>query len=168
MNMKANEHLREAQVIPYLDGRLAASERVAVESHLESCLECRTQVAELRRLLEVLEEWPAAEPSASFAAELQRRLDAAAQPASWWGRLQVRPIYAGALAVVLAAAALITLWPPSQPEPVEPAQVASLEAEGVGEEDLAPVEPVLLENYELLREFDILFEAPPAKEKKKL
>lgn len=166
--MKANQHLQEEQIIPYLDGRLAASERGEVARHLESCGECRTQLAELRRLLAVLEEWRAVEPSASFAAALQRRLERAAHPASsWWARLHVRPIYAGALAVVLLAVVLIGLWSPSPPEMVTTTQVPSLEVEALGGEDLAELEPVLLENYELLREFDILFEAQPAGEKEK-
>ncbi len=160
--MKARGHLREEQVVPYLDARLPANEREEVERHLESCVECRQQLAELRTLLVVLEEWGAVAPSASFDAALQRRLETA----SWWARLHVRPIYAGVLAVVLVAAVLIMLWSPRPPETVTVSPVPPREAEALGGEDLAGLEPVLLENFELLHEFDILFEPQPAKEKR--
>lgn len=168
--MKTNEHLREEQVVPYLDGRLGADERVGIDAHLEACAECRTRLSELRGVLDVLGEWPAVEASAGFTAAVRARVEAEAQAgASAW---TWRWVYAGA-AVVAAAVLLVVLRPPSPPPSAPPTPIAQPTetpggvtpgTETVKEEagdDLAAVEPILLENYELLREFDILFEAQP-------
>lgn len=181
--MKTNEHLREEQVVPYLDGRVGADERVGIDAHLEACAECRTRLSELRGVLDVLGEWPAVEASAGFTAAVRARVEAEAQRQSrgwsWrWPRTLPNPrevrgwVYAGA-AVVAAAVLLVVLRPASPPPSAPPTPIAQptetpggvtpgteTVKEGAGD-DLAAVEPILLENYELLREFDILFEAQP-------
>ena len=63
-------HLKEEQVVPYLDGRLASEEQAAVERHLTACAECRTRIKDLRGLLGVLDEWRGAEVSPGFPASV--------------------------------------------------------------------------------------------------
>jgi anti-sigma factor RsiW len=47
----AEAHLDpDAQLFPYLEGRLDAAERELVEAHLQSCAECRGDVADLRAI----------------------------------------------------------------------------------------------------------------------
>jgi len=153
-------HLKEEQVVPYLDGRLASEEQAAVERHLTACAECRTRIKDLRGLLGVLDEWRGAEVSPGFPAAVRQRIEAesagAARSGSW------RWVYAGALAVAAAVLLVIIVQPPV-PEPTGlPAEVTQTPEETA--EEMALVEPVVLENYELLRDFDLLFE-PPAEKK---
>lgn len=175
--MSGNEHLREEQGVPYLDGRLADEERAAVERHLAACADCRTRLAELRGLFAVLAEWPAVEPSAGFAAAARARLEAEAQadaPRQAWWQFGLRPAYAGALSAVVLILLVVVFMPtapplgPQTPEPIAApatnvAESGTTSARGPGEESeaaaLATLEPVLLENYELLRDFDVLFES---------
>lgn len=160
------KHLRDETLIPYLDGRLPADERARLDRHLESCADCRTRLAEFRALLDTLNTWPAPEPSPGFTPALRARLAAEpAQPTSPWrwprpyGR---RWVYAGATALAAALLLVVVLWQPTPPPgPATPiAETPATRAPEPGDA-LATLEPLLLENYDLLREFDILFETPP-------
>lgn len=83
--------------------------------HIESCLECRTELKSLQSVFQLLDVWQAPEPSPYFDQKLAVRLREEQQraPEAWWGRLrsrmlfntghQFRPAMAGALAVVLIA-----------------------------------------------------------------
>lgn len=176
-----NEHLREADVVAYLDGRLSPDERTRVAQHLTGCIACREQLGELRSLLDVLGEWKPVEPSLGFDAALRARVaDEAGAPFGWaW----LRPAYAGALAVAVLAAVAFGLWQLSLPEMVAPPAVVRQATPETGLPvpilelpTLQPVEmdelvmldnPVLLENYELLEKFDALFE-PLSEEEEEL
>jgi len=71
-----SKHLKEAEIIPYLDARLSDAERQRLDRHLADCSACRMQMAEFRALLGVLEEWKAVEPSPAFDAAVRERLRA--------------------------------------------------------------------------------------------
>ena len=45
----------EKQMMPYVDGRLKASEQREVEAHLATCAACRVRVNELQELSGVLQ-----------------------------------------------------------------------------------------------------------------
>lgn len=165
--MSEREHIREEQVIPYLDRRLEAGERADVERHLGACTECRTRLDELRAVMEVLGEWPAVEASAGFTAAVRARLEAEAQPAA---RVPMhrdwRWVYAGGLGVAAVVLLVVAFWGPVPPT-TTPAGGRGQTAAVTGEEatdELATTEPVLLEDYELLRDFDVLFETQTQKE----
>jgi anti-sigma factor RsiW len=166
-----SKHLKEAEIIPYLDARLSDAERQRLDRHLTDCSACRTQLAEFRALLGVLEEWKAVEPSPAFDAAVRERLRAQPEPLPRWAWLRLRSAWGAALVVLVMVA--IGLWqftslvPPqeqgSAPDraQVEPTVVPdtvpeTASAEGDSLELLD--DPVLLENYELLAEFDVLFE----------
>lgn len=180
------KHLRNEELIPYLDGRLAAAKRVRLDLHLAACAACRARLEEFRGLLSLLGEWKAVEPSPGFDAALRAQIgqvrEAAerARQASWFG---LRPAFGAALAVAVLLAGAVGLWqlmPPASVAPPEVAQTAPPETGPVPEtiepalppateteEDLAVLDnPVLLENYELLEEFDVLFELLPKEEEK--
>ena len=177
-----SEHLREEDFIQYVDGRLNEAERAGLDRHLAACADCRGRVDELRGVMGVLGEWQAAGPSPRFDAALRARL--AEEPASAPPWYALRPAYAAALAAAAALALGVYLWPPEPPE--VPAPVTQLPPPplapgappvtgpprapaGQGTDELAAFDnPVLLENYELLEQFDVLFEPVPPKEKKSL
>ncbi len=162
-----NTHWREEELIPYLDGRLSATERARLDQHLAGCAPCRAQLEESRALMGVLEEWKAVEPSAGFDAALRTRLEQEKSRRAAWFAL--RPAYAAALVFALLLVIGLSLLQPGPtpsvspaggPELSPPAQVAQVPPTASSEEeDMAVLENrVLLENYDLLEEFDILFE----------
>ena len=85
-----------------------------IRKHLAECAGCTAELAEMEATWKLLDEWQAPEPSAFFDAKLYARLrtEQATAPASLWERakawwlystnLQMRPVTAGALAMVLA------------------------------------------------------------------
>ena len=85
-----------------------------IRNHLAKCAGCTAELAEMEATWKLLDEWQAPEPSAFFDAKLYGRLrtEQATAPASllerakaWWlysTNLQMRPVAAGALAMMLA------------------------------------------------------------------
>jgi len=88
---------------------------VAVQAHVDDCAACAAELNALRATMALMEEWSAPEPTPFFDTRLHARLreEIAATPAGFWERLrsrwtfnmnlQMRPIAAGALAVILLA-----------------------------------------------------------------
>ncbi len=91
-----------------------------VRAHVRECAECRNELAELQATMNVLDAWEAPEPTPFFDAKLFARLRAEkdAPPASFLERLRarllyssdlhLRPILAGALALLLVAGGSFT------------------------------------------------------------
>jgi hypothetical protein len=85
-----------------------------IRKHLAECAGCTAELAEMEATWKLLDEWQAPEPSAFFDAKLYAKLrtEQAKAPATlldrakaWWlyrTNLQMRPVAAGALAMVLA------------------------------------------------------------------
>jgi hypothetical protein len=85
-----------------------------IREHLAECAGCTAELAEMEATWKLLDEWQAPAPSAFFDAKLYGRLrtEQATAPASllerakaWWlysTNLQMRPVAAGALAMMLA------------------------------------------------------------------
>jgi anti-sigma factor RsiW len=85
-----------------------------MRKHLAECAGCTAELAEMEAAWKLLDEWQAPEPSAFFDAKLYAKLrtEQAKAPASllerakaWWlysTNLQMRPVAAGALAMMLA------------------------------------------------------------------
>lgn len=177
-----SKHLREEDFIHYVDGRLNEAAHAELDRHLAACADCRGRVDELRGVMGVLGEWQAAGPSPRFDAALRARL--AEEPALAPPWFAWRPAYAAALAAAAVLVLGVYLWPPPAPDvpapvtpfppppvtPGVPPVVATPRTPaGQGSDELAAFDnPVLLENYELLEQFDVLFEPVPPKEKKSL
>lgn len=68
----ADDHII-ANLDDYLDGRLSAEQRARVDSHLQGCEVCRTELATARRLCAALSALPVAEPDPSFFENALRR-----------------------------------------------------------------------------------------------
>ena len=171
-----NNHWKEEEFLEYLDRRSVPEARARLEAHLVGCAECRRQLEEFRALGNVLDEWTPAPVSAGFETRLRARL-AEEQPAPR-GWFVLRPAFAIGLAAVAALAVAVMLSQSPEPDVVQvnpptpaltvpapdsaapqvpPSDTTASTAET---EALALLEdPVLLSDYELLEEFDILFES---------
>ena len=59
-----------------------------VQAHVSECDSCRTQVADLRTTMNLLDEWEAPEPSPFFMTRMQARMreERDAAPAGWFAR----------------------------------------------------------------------------------
>jgi hypothetical protein len=140
----------EKRILPYVDGRLKASEMREVEAHLKTCAACLLRVNEFRALSGLLDELPRIEPSGAFDARVWARVAAEPVNQAWWVG------FAPSLRVVFAAAILLiaTVWVGSRPGDsgigpnAEPDQLAVVS-------DL----PVL-ENFDVLSNFDALSDLP--------
>ena len=140
------------RLIAYVDGRATQAERREVEAHLATCSACRTRAEEFRRLWGVLDEIPALETSPAFDARLRARLVAEPARPSLWAWLIPSPRLAFVLSLLLLLSVWISLLPPA-PGPVP---AANSEAEFKMIKDL----PVL-EDYDVLANFEALSELPP-------
>ena len=143
----------EKQLIAYMDGRATAAERSEVEAHLADCGACRTRAEEFRLLWGVLDEAPQAETSPAFDARLRARIAAEPPRQSLWAWLVPSPRLALAVSLLL----VLSVWISSVPAPGPAvAEVAQSEAEFKMIKDL----PVL-EDYDVLANFEALSELPP-------
>ena len=139
----------EKQILPYVDGRLKASEQRDVEKHLAACAACRLRVNEFRAVSGLIDELPQIEPSEAFDLRVRARVAAEPVKQSWWAWSVPSP------RVVLAASALLlaTLWFGSRPVHLNPTTgpTASID----------PNDLPLLENYDVISSFEPLTELPP-------
>src|ERR1700736_5190657 len=96
----------EKQMMPYVDGRLKASEMREVEAHLKTCAACLVRVNEFRAVSGLLDELPQIEPSGAFDARVRARVAAEPVKQNWWA------VFAPSVRVVFAAAMLLvaTVW----------------------------------------------------------
>ncbi len=143
----------ETRLIAYLDGRASDAERRDVEAHLAACLACRTRAEEFRLLWGVLDEVPMQEPSPAFDACLRARIDAEPPRPSLWAWLTPSPRLAFAVSLLVLLSVYISSLPPA---PVQDRPAPPSDAEFRMIKDL----PVL-ENYDVLANFEALSELPP-------
>jgi len=143
----------EKQLIAYIDGRASSAERREMEAHLADCGACRTRAKEFRLLWGVLDEAPQLETSPAFDARLRARIAAEPPRQSLWAWLVPSPRLALAVSLLL----VLSVWISSVPAPGPAvAEVAQSEAEFKMIKDL----PVL-EDYDVLANFEALSELPP-------
>jgi hypothetical protein len=174
MTNETRNHLREEDIVPYLESQLAKPERARVDAHLADCAACRTQLAELRSVMGVLDEWVAVEPSPSFDAAVRQRIAAVSEKMVVWEWLSLRPALGAAVVMAVLLTGAIGLWRVSPPETTGGSPEVVLEQslseewiEILAEEDtLTLVEnQELLADYELLQQFDVLFELAEGEER---
>lgn len=131
----------ENKILGYVDGRLKESERLEVEKHLAACAACRLRVNEFRAVNGLLDELPMIEPSAAFDLRVHARVAAEPVKQGWWAWLMPAPRVAVAAAMLVAA----MVWVGTRHNQPQIAQ------------DDIPV----LENYDVLSNFEPLTELPP-------
>ncbi len=144
----------EKRLIAYLDERASAAERRDVEAHLDACAACRTRAEEFRALWSVLDEAPAVEVSPAFDARLRARIAAEPPRQSLWASLVPSPRLAFAAALLLVLSVWISSLPPNPAQ--NPPVATTSEAEFKMIKDLP-----LLEDYDVLANFEALSELPP-------
>ena len=133
----------ENKILGYLDGRLKESERLEMEKHLAACAACQLRVNEFRAVKVLLDELPMIEPSAAFDVRMQARVAAEPVKQSWWAWFAPSPRVAFAASLLLLATVWIGTHSNSSQVPI-------------AQEDV----PVL-ENYDVLSNFELLTELPP-------
>ena len=103
--MAQSEHTPLVENIPaYALGALDAEDAAALESHLESCASCRTELAEYRDLSEsLLTAIPPKQPSAMLRRQLQSRLPSAREKSRPQFQWNISRLVAGLAVVVLLA-----------------------------------------------------------------
>src|SRR5579864_3644933 len=101
----------ESRILPYVDGRLKASEMKEMEAHLKTCAACELRVNEFRALSGLLDELPRIEPSDAFYARVRARVAAEPVKQSWWAVFAPSPRAALAASMLLLA----TIWVGSRP-----------------------------------------------------
>ncbi len=142
----------EKKMMPYVDGRLKASEQREVEAHLAVCAACRVRVSEFRAVSGLLDELPQIEPSGAFDARVRARVAAEPVKQSWWAVFAPSPRAALAASMLLLA----TIWIGSRPGPTgDHSQNVAVNPAGIDPNDL----PVL-ENYDILANFEPLTDLP--------
>jgi anti-sigma factor RsiW len=146
----------ETRLLAYMDGRATDAERREVDLHLIACADCRARVEEFRRLWAVLDEAPMTQPSASFDAALRQRIAAVPARPGWASLWSWIP--APRLAFAVSLLLVLSVWISSMPTgPVRnPTELAQHEEEFKMINDL----PVL-EDYDVLANFEALSELPP-------
>jgi Putative zinc-finger len=144
----------ENQMMPYVDGRLKASEQRAMEAHLETCSACRLRVNEFRAVSGLLDELPQIEPSAAFDARVRARVAAEPVKQSWWTVFAPSPRAAFAASLLLLA----TIWVGSRPSNTN--NMTNGGFNGTSAQAIDPNDLPVLENYDILANFEPLTELP--------
>ena len=140
----------------YVAGSLAEDERASVERHLADCAACRAAVADFRLLLDQLAATAPAPPEIAwprYRAELRARREARADASrgirAWTGSrarwLRPAPL-AASTAVAAACAILLYVAVGARP----PADLASMEADGLA----SRIE--MIDNYRVVEQLDLL------------
>ena len=142
----------EKQMLPYVDGRLKVSEQRDVEAHLAACGACQLRVNEFRAVSGLLDELPQIEPSGAFDARVRARVAAEPVKQSWWTVFMPSPRAALAASMLLLA----TIWIGSRPVN----QVNTNNPAGPSAQAIDPNDLPVLENYDVLANFEPLTELP--------
>lgn len=157
----------ESRVMDYLDGNLAAPERQALEAHAQSCSSCAERIRGFTDVFCLLDSWKGMEPSPSFNARLQQRLEEQPAASDWFGSLLGRliplpaanPVFAVALLVVVSVAAIVVRYSPTRPQTLASQQQSAMVTVAAGVDDLALYRNLpVLEDLDVLRNFDVLQE----------
>lgn len=167
------ECLDREKVFAFAHRMLAPGEEAEVNRHLETCAPCREAAAEYARLDAVLDEWKPAEPTPAFDARVRSALATDGErPHGMYG-LGWLPVLAPALMILALFVSVLVIRERRRhigittapavatpgPQPVPPARVETPDEQAQSEltmyQNLA-----VLEDYDMLRDFDVLSEMP--------
>jgi hypothetical protein len=136
-DLKATKtHLAQAQLADLLLDPEAASP--AAREHVAACAECGKELSELQATMLAMDAWEAPEPTPYFDTRLTARLreEQAKRPASLWERvrarllygsnIELRPIAAGALALLLMIGGGTAVWVQHGTQPPAPQESATV------------------------------------------
>ncbi len=91
----------------YDDGDVGAAERVAFEAHVTTCLDCRSELADLRGVRTTLGDWVA--PDAARAGSRQSSVISRQSRGTWWHHVPVWAQVAAAVLVLGVSASIANL-----------------------------------------------------------
>ena len=86
---------RDAVLVAYLYEDIDAAERIAFETHVMSCLPCRSELADLRHVRTTLGRWAPPDTTRAFSFEPRA---ASSAPRAWWYAV---PVWAQVVAAML-------------------------------------------------------------------
>ncbi len=152
-----------------------------MRQHLAGCAECARAAEDYRKLDNALDDWSTAEPSPWFDAKVRARVEESARKdPGFFGFGRLRALVAGVAAVIMIFAAVVVFnhhnvvennHPAvSQQQPVEasitpqPAETAQVKKQPLPAEEQLKMDEnfSLLEDYEVVANFDALSELPQA------
>jgi anti-sigma factor RsiW len=158
----------ENRLMDYLEGTLAARERELIDLHARSCVLCAERIQGFPEVFGLLDSWKDIEPSPSFNARLEQRLEREAASRNWLGNLFPRlaalrfgyPAFALALMLAVSIGAIVVKYSPSQTQTVASRQQAPLMASAsAADDDLTLYRNLpVLEDLDVLRNFEVLQE----------
>jgi hypothetical protein len=135
------------ELIAYMDGRASSEQRRAVETHAQTCRECRARMEDYSNVWSLLEEAPAVGPSLGFDACLRRRAAVEPRPKLWTGLVP-----APRMTLAMAALLALSVWMARLPVDVPTAR---------GDNEFRMIKDLnVLEDYDVLSNFDPLSELP--------
>jgi anti-sigma factor RsiW len=137
----------ENKILPYVDGRLKASEALEVEKHFATCPACSLRVHEFRAVSGLLDELPVFEPSQAFDVRVRARVAAEPVKQSWWAWFTPSPRVAFAASMLLLATVWLNSRPPESP-------LSANDIENINQN------MSVLENYDVISDFAPLSELP--------
>jgi hypothetical protein len=165
----------------FVQQMLEPGEADRVRRHVAGCAECAHVAEEYRQLDAALDDWRTAEPSPWFDAKVRARVPASERKNSrFFGFGKARALAAGVAAMVLILAVVVVFnhrkvaeinQPPSSQQqsiataatPQVPAATGAAQQPLLAEEQLKMDENLsLLEDYEVVANFDALSELPQA------
>src|SRR5579884_620398 len=172
--------LEREKLFQLIHGMLEPQPAEEARAHLAACGECSRMAEEYQRLDAALDDWIAAEPSPWFDARLRARVASATARDSWFRLGRVRVLAAAVAAVVVILAAVVVFHHqqvvenhhsvisqqqpnPAAAQPSEPTE--ALRQPVPPDEQLKMDENLsLLEDYDVVSNFDALSELPQAKD----
>ena len=98
---------REAMLVAYLYDDIDRADRVAFETHVTTCLPCRSELAEMQNVRATLGEWAAPEAPARVLNFEPRTPNP--EPRSWWHNVPVWAQVAAAMLVLGVSASIANL-----------------------------------------------------------
>jgi len=146
------EKMRE-DISAYLDGELGERELAAFRSHLESCADCRAELAEQEKLWALLDEGDASEVSVDLT---RRILESTVGPHREREMRRRRVRWVAGVAAAASVLIAVVLWRGMNP----PVPTSTKSGEEVGQLDAETVAVIkkleVLENLEILEDLDLL------------
>src|SRR5712691_11179519 len=100
---------RDAVLVAYLYDDIEPADRVAYETHITTCLPCRSELAELRRVRTTLGQWAPPEPARTSFANFESRIPSPESRSGWWQSVPVWAQVAAAMLVLGASASVANL-----------------------------------------------------------
>lgn len=144
----------EKYLIAYLEGKASPTGRRRVQSHLSECAACRERAEQFHLLSSVLDELPDLTPSLAFDATLEKRIAGEPRRAGF----QVWLVPSARMAIAVAALVVLSVWLTSQSP--APWRTESPLAQNSEEEFKMIKNLPVLEDYDVLANFDALSELP--------